>query len=415
MSAFSPGLERSDPGSLVLESAVMRSRRGFARLTTAIASATFLASAAGAGAAGLLEEPEKADLITTGNRSELVEAVPVATEPGLKERVVMSLGPEELPRIRSGDRLRVGAEVQVSTTCVEPTPRCVGRHYDFNPRVYARIVLAAEPSASAAPLGLSSTQTVNCNQRRPNRNHHCTISLQNTETVISDVAALPCPANACYANVIVGAYHRRARPGNRVVLGGDRPSGEVVQDKGRLNVIHARAEVRAPTEASSNVLVNAELPLTEPDKVKRRVVFTVELPPAKKGEVLAIDAGYLANIRHLPFNTFLSSRLIVAESPLATEPTGLARSATILRGDASEANGFNCTQGPSGYRTPCTVTKTGAIRVTKDVVDEAGTPVPLYANLVASAKPLLTEKVKRRQRVRLTPLEGGLRVARFTP
>ena len=400
---------------LVLQSAVMRFRPRFAQLATGIASAAFLAFAAGAGAAGLLEEPEKANLATTGNRSESVKAVPIATAPGLKERVVMSLGPEELRRIRAGDRLRVGSEVQVSTTCVEPTPHCVGRHYDFNPRVYARIVLAAEPLASATPIGLSGTQTVKCTQRRPNRNHHCTIALPNTETVISDLASLPCPANECYANVIVGAYHRRARPGNRVVLGGDRPDGEVVQDKGRLNVIHARAQAPGPTEASSNVLVNAELPLTEPDKVKRRVVFTVELPPAKKGEVLAIDGTYQANIGHLPFNTFLSSRLIVAETPLATEPTGLARSATILRGDASEANGFNCTQGPSGYRTPCTVVKTGAIRITKDVVDEAGTPVPLYVNLVASAKPLLTEKVKPSQRVRLAALDGGLRIARFTP
>jgi len=384
-------------------------------LAAAAACACWLLPAASAAAAGILPvEPEKADLITTGNKSELIKAVPIATAPGLKERVVMSLSPDELPRLREGDRLRTGAEVQVSTTCVEPRPLCVGRHYDFNPRVYARVVLAAEPSAGAASIDLSTTQTVNCNQRRPNRNHHCTIALQNTETVISDRAALPCPANACYANVIVGAYHRRAQRGNRVVLGDDNPDGSVTQDKGRLHVIRASAQTPAPTEASSNVLVNAELPLTEPDKVKRRVVFSLELPPAKKGEVLAIDGSFLASIRHLPFNTFISSRLIVAESPVATQPSGLARSSADLRGNASEANGFNCTQGPSGYRTPCTSVKTGAVKFRRDVVDEAGNPVPLYANLVAAAKPLLTEKVKRSQRVRLSAADGGLRVVRFT-
>lgn len=375
----------------------------------------FLACAIpGVAAAGLLEEPEKADLITTGNDSELVESVPIATAPGLQERVVMSLGPEELPRLEAGDRLRVGAEVQVSTTCIDRGPRCVGRRYDFNPRVYARVVLAAEPTVTAPSIGLSDTRSVRCNQRRPNRNHHCTLALQNTETVLADLASLPCAPTACYANVILGAYHGRARPGNRVVLAADRPDGSVVQDKGRLNVVHAREGAPAPTEASSNFLINPDLPLTEGKKVKRRVVFSVEVPPAKKGEVLAIDGGYLANIQRLPFNAFISSRLIVAETPVATESTGIAKSSTTLRGDASEANGFNCTKGPSGYRTPCGIVKTGAIRITRDVVDEAGNPAPLYVNLVSSAKALLTDRVKEKQRVQLTSV-GGLRVTRFTP
>jgi hypothetical protein len=392
----------------------MSFRPRFTPLATGVALMLCLACAGAAGAAGLLPAAEKADLITTGNNSELIDSVPIATAPGLKERVAMTLGPEELPRFRAGDRLRIGAEVQLSTTCVEEGPRCVGRHYDLNPRVYTRIVLAGEPSAGATSIGLSPTREVRCNQRRPNRNHHCTIALPNTETVISDLASLPCAANECFVNVIVGAYHRRARPGHRVVLGADRPDASVIQDKGRLNVIHARAEVPAPTEASSNVLINPDLPLTEAKKVKRRVVFTLELPPAKKGEVLAIDGSFRSSIRHLPFNTFISSRLIVAETPTATESTGLARRATILRGDASEGNGFNCTQGPSGYRTPCTTEKSGAIRITRDVVDEAGSPAPLYVNLVASAKALLTERVKSTQRVQLTAL-GGLRLLRFAP
>jgi len=389
----------------------VRPRRSSIAIVLLAALACALPAAAGA---GLLDPPEKADLITTGNGSELLESVPISTAPGLEERVVMSLGPEELPRFEAGDRLRVGAEVQVSTTCIGEGPRCVGRRYDFNPRVYARVELAAEPSTEATALGLSETKQVKCAQRRPDRNHHCTIALPNTETVISELASLPCAANACYANVILGAYHRRAKPDNLVVLGADRPDGTVVQDKGRLNVIHARAEVPAPTDASSNFLINPDLPLTEGKKVKRRVVFTVEVPPPKKGEVLAIDGNYLASIRRLPFNTFIGSRLIVAESPVATESTELARSATILGGDASEANGFNCTQGPSGYRTPCEIAKTGAIRITRDVVDEAGNPVPLYINLVSSAKALLTDKVKPKHRVQLTS-QGSLRVTRFTP
>jgi hypothetical protein len=364
-------------------------------------------------AAGLVSEPEKADLITTGNDSELIDSVPIATAPGLADRVAMSLGPEELPRLEAGDRVRVGAEVQVSTTCVERGPRCVGRRYDFNPRLYARIELADSASPDAARVGLSETREVKCTQRRPNRNHHCTIALPNTETVIGDPATLPCPANACYVNLIVGAYHPRARQGNVVVLGADRPDASVAQDKGRLNVVHARAPVPAPTEASSNVLINSDLPLTEGKKVKRRVIFSVEVPPPKKGEVLAVDGGYVANIKPLPFNVFVSSRLIVAESPTAIESTGVANASSSLRGDASEGNGFNCTQGPSGFSTPCKTEKSGAIRITRDAVDASGSPVPLYVNLVSSAEARLTEEVSDRQRV--LALSGDLRVTRFQP
>ena len=86
-----------------------------------------------------------------------------------------------------------------------------------------------------------------------------------------------------------------------------------------------------------------------------------------------------------------------------------------LRGDATEANGFNCTQGPSGFASPCTSVKAGAIRITKDAVDSSGLPATLYLNLVGSAKPLLVdERVKRSQRIELG-VSSGLALARYTP
>ena len=47
-------------------------------------------------AAGTSEDPPKAELATTGNDSELLESVPIATAAGLDDRVAMSLGPDEL-------------------------------------------------------------------------------------------------------------------------------------------------------------------------------------------------------------------------------------------------------------------------------------------------------------------------------
>jgi hypothetical protein len=173
--------------------------------------------------------------------------------------------------------------------------------------------------------------------------------------------------------------------------------------------------VPPPAAASSAELVNASLPLTEGKKVKRRVVHSIPVAAPVKGEVLAFDGGYTASIAQLPFNTFVSSRVILAETPTATDPSGLARSAVQLRGDATEANGFNCTQGRSGFASPCATVKAGAIRITKNTVDASGVPATLYLNLVGSAKPLLTdERVKRSQRIELGA-STGLALARYTP
>ncbi len=255
-----------------------------------------------------------------------------------------------------------------------------------------------------------------CKQRRPNRNHHCTLTFPNTDLAIGDPAALPCAPNACYVNMVLGASHPKARRGTRVVLGADRPDGGVVADKGRLNVIQRREEAPAPTTQTTSEVVNDSLPLTEGKKVKRRVIHSIGIPGAVKGEVLSFDGGWLATVDQLPFNTFISTRVIVAESPTATESSGLARGSSQFRGDGTEANGFNCTQGPSGYSSPCTIAKAGAIRITRDAVDEAtGVPVTLYVNLVSSAKPLLVDqKVKRAQRVQVSPTTG-LSVSRYVP
>ena len=117
-------------------------RRRAAPIALALAALAFPASAG----AGLLEEnPKKAELSTTGNDSELVKSLPIATTAGVNERTVMSIGPDQLKRIEVGDRMRVSGEVQVSTTCVARSTRCVGRRYEFNPSLAARIVLSPTP------------------------------------------------------------------------------------------------------------------------------------------------------------------------------------------------------------------------------------------------------------------------------
>ena len=385
------------------------------------ASAALVVPAAAEG--GLIGDPPpeklpKAQLKTTGNNSELKRAVPISVARYEKERVAMSLPPEKLPRLRTGDRIQVSGEVQVSTTCLARGKRCLGRRYEFNPFVTGRIVLAGAQAATAPALALSGERQVKCTQRRPQRNHHCTIAFPNLEATIGDPATLPCTdSNRCYVNMLVGSWHRKAKRGNRVVLGADLPEGGVKQDKGRLNVVHTPAEVPGPTSHLSGDLVNTSLPLREQGKAKRRVVHSIPVPAPRRGEVLAVDGGYLATIDPIPYNTFIATRIVVGDSPTATVPSEVAKQAIQFRGSVTEANGFNCTQGASGFRTPCTVEKAGAIRVNHDAVDPAtGQPATVFVNLVGSAKPLLypMQHVKRWHQVQLSPV-AGMRLYRYTP
>jgi hypothetical protein len=383
------------------------------RLAAAVSAlAALLAVVPAATASAGVLKPDASRLATTGNDSELVKAIPIATQQYTDERVAMSLGPEELGLIANADRLWASGEVQVSTTCVMKEPRCIGRRYDFNPWITARIVLAASPDPTAPGIPLSGEVTVHCKQRRPNRNHHCTLVLPNLETTVVDTASLPCPPTACYANLVLGAWAKKAQRGNRVVVGGDLPDGGVIQDKGRLNVVIGPPGAERPTESTSTAVVNASVPVSENQRETRRVIHSVEIAGAGAGDVLAFDTAYLAGIEHLFFNTFIGSRVILTDSPTSTKPSRLAKEIVQFEAKATETNGFNCTQGSSGYRTPCTVAKAGAIGINRDAVDRRGQPMPLYLNLVSAVAPKLSVDVKPDDFITASPVTG-LRVLRF--
>jgi hypothetical protein len=366
--------------------------------------------------AGLLQAPKPGEPVvaTTGDDSELLRKIPIARTPGARDRVAMRLNPDTFEPIRQGDRLRVSGEVQMSTTCVDPGPRCIGTNYRINPTLTARIVLSPSPRADSGFFPLSPSRSVLCKNQRPNRNHHCTIAIPNTETAISDLGALPCAPDACYLEMIVGAASKKAKRGNVVVLGADRPDGSVAQDKSRLNMVQSHSDVPDPNVVSSNDLVNTELPLTIEDSEKKRVVYSIPIQNATKGEVLAFDARFTTSISSLHYNTFISSRVITAKDPADTKSRGYAKRAIPLKGQATESNGFNCTLGPSGFANACTTVKSGAVRFERDVIDRhTDQPATIYLNVLAGAKPLLAEKVNPGDRVALGSLPGGLTVTRW--
>lgn len=352
---------------------------------------------------------------TTGNNSELIKRVAIKRGHGRGERVAMQLKPSALERIEPGDRLRAGAEVQVSTTCLVPSKRCHGSSYTLSPTVTARIVLARGHKARSLSIPLSERRTVLCKQHRPNRNHHCTVTIPNTVTRINNPNTLPCRPDHCWVNLLVSAHSPKARRGNFVVLGGDRPDGSLEQDKGRLTVIQAHDAVRAPAVFTNAALLHHKLPLTIADSDKRRIVYSMPIIGPQRNEVLAFDVKFLTAINALPFNAFITSRVILAHGPFKTKPTKKAKTATKFQGQATEANGFDCTLGPSGYSNPCVTHKTGAIRIRRDVVHKRGTPANLWINVIAGAKPLLATRVRGSNTVELAAMPNGLTVWRYSP
>jgi hypothetical protein len=412
------------------------SRRG---IKGAIGAAVLVVVATGVALAGGLPAPpllsfppggshntgatDKVRFATTGNHSELVESVPITQSPKEAQTVAMSLDPVDLPEFEAGDQLRVNAEVQPSTTCVEQGSNCLGTRYRINPFIRARLVLADAADALATSIDLAPARVVHCTQRRPNRNHHCPLVFREANLEIPSLADLPCPPDACYVNLLVSADHPKAKSGNVIVLGGDRPNGVVAQDKGRISAITVRPGSAPPTTASDTVIrPRRGLPL-HPRKggSRKRVIHSIEVPELGPGDILQATATYRAaqprgkkgsggqrRRRRHAYNAFIGSDLILADTPTSIDPTHLARTSG-LGGELAEGNGFNCTQRRSGFTRPCFVEKAGAIKVNNNQDGE----VHVYLNLVGRAKPLL-KKARRRDKVKLG-LEGSLSAVRYAP
>ena len=327
----------------------------------------------------------------------------------------MSLPLSRLPRLRRGDRLRVSAEVQVTTTCVVPGPRCIGRPYRFTPTVDAKLLLAPgrRRTGGRGTAQIGRRQSVSCHQPRPNRNHHCVLVPKGTRR-IARPRRLPCSPRDCHLNLVVNAQDGDARPGNVLVIGADRPDGSIDQDFGRLSALVAPKRPRPrPVHRDTRHRRHRSIPVSTSGSARRRVVYAVRMPRLKKGDVLRVKARQRTAIAQLPYNAYVGSEVILAGRPGATRPSRAAKRAApaALRGRITESNGFNCTQGPSAYRTPCLTRKAGLLEIVRDAVDRRGRPKPLFVNLVSHVSPKLVQaQAGDRARVRSS---GQLEVTRF--
>jgi hypothetical protein len=342
-----------------------------------------------------LEQPDRVLVATTGDNSERVATLDIGTTPGANKEVVMSLTPDKLPRLKRGDRLNVSSELMVTTDCLAEGPGCsrdpvtseVGSPYDdYDPIVESQLTLA--PSGDAVDgLPISDLKRRTCLQQRPNREHHCVLVFRDGALDVPDEAppALPCPRDGCYVNLVVSVHHPDAQSGQKLIIGEDEPDGTIVQDKGRINAVRLRPIVRGPepvgevrTFLQDEPMVG-ELVVGTSQQRQRTVVFSQQLSALKKDEQLSVDAEMETDISHLGYNARISSQLILASSRGATRTGALVERVAELGGHLTEMNGFNCTQAT----TPCLTEKVGVGRLIADAVNESGSRVPLFVNLVA--------------------------------
>ena len=326
---------------------------------------------------------------SSGHSSELVETIEIEKNAKPSRTVVISIGSDRLPTLRRGSSLEASAEVQLTLTCVRDGERCVGSPYRYDPRIGAQLVLASSRDLSAGQeLPISRRFSADCSQKVSNRNHHCPLVIDGADLETPPQSQLPCEPRECFINLVVDASHPDAGAGDKLIVGIDSDSGEILQDKGRVNAI-----VRAPdTEVAVRSLETrrrllSEIPMTAGGSGQRSVVYSKRLRGLAVGDIIDARALQVASINHLDYAAFIGSQIIVADSPRGEHPGPIARRATTYRGEVTETNGFNCTQSGTDFSDPCRSPKTGIAAIRWAPVDKRGRPVPLYVNLISRAFP----------------------------
>ena len=328
--------------------------------------------------------PDLVALVTTGNGSERHETIPITRRLGAEPRIAMSLGPGKLPGLLEGDRLHVSAELQTTNNCYRPSPFCVARPYSYSPRVGTRLVLA-RGTATRGPRtrAITARRQLTCDQDPDHREHHCVSVFSGANIRLGDPDSLPCRLERCRVSLVADAHNRRARSGDKLLLGIDRTDGEVHGDRARLNVLRLRGHPEGRELGNKRRL----RPRLEIKEKARAAIFSMRLPNLQRGEQFSIRAGTTVGIGHVSYAAFVGSQLVLGAKRDSTHTTEFTRGVAKLDGELSESNGFNCTQ----RTTPCHVRKVGTLVVKRDA-ERGGSPVPLYANLVLRNAPKMPDR-----------------------
>lgn len=379
---------------------VSRPRAHRSRLLPALAFVAMLAApiATGAGTAtagkggtggsggGNGQQADKGELktVVTGRRAELRPTVPVANRAGQKTKSVLSV---KLPDLERGERVRFNGEVTITITCVDQIDRCIGRSYNFDPHMRARIVLADEAGqVGKDTVQVSKAVSLTCQQTRPNRNHHCPLTIQGGSFTVKQLKDLPCKPTSCRLNMAFDAWHRKARSNEFVVVGADQPDGSTEGGKARLSAVVSKGKVDI-SKRSTRDEVNTVIPASF--EGGKTVVYSQRLDNLQAGDVLVVRSDQYTAITGLPY--FVSNQIVVSTRRNSYKPSTLTRRIVSRSGLVTETTGFNCTLGPSAYRSPCHSIKAGMATIEGAPKTKGGKPKPLYVNLVTRSFPKLAQ------------------------
>ena len=308
-----------------------------------------------------------------------------------------------LPELRGGDRLLAFAELELTTDAEDPNhPGLIGNAYSYSPTVEATMLLAADPErAEAAPGKAIELVGKPGRQKITHQLHHAVITFGDGKLEIPS-GGLPWQGPS-YVNVVVGASHSKAKPGEVILVGENEKTPVVDQDMAGIRVVRFRpASAKGPQPEVNSSCLCGQIALTK----QRTIVLSHRLSGLAKGERLLVKARLVTDATGLPAPARVSTRLFIADRPDQDEPagSGLAGSSMSWKGQLSKQTGFNClpAEGPQTSR------KYGVAKV------QQAPGADLYVNLVAVSAPPFGG-AKPTDQLRIDTSRSGLEVTRFPP
>lgn len=340
----------------------------------------------------------KVRLGSTANNPETTDRVPIAraAEPDKPRTVVLALGAATdtelpMPDLAPGDRLRVFAEVELTTDAPTAShPGLIGNAYSYAPRLEARLLLAkdkerTEPAEGKA-IGLGDLWRGDCSHER----HH---QLVRFDDIRFDVPERGLPwQGPSWILLTVAAAHPDADKNDVILVGENEKEPVVDQDVSGIRVVRYRPGPGRDDDHERHDTLRRD---TVPVAKKQVVVLSKKLDRAAQGDQFLVRARLVANSKPLGYAARFSTRMFVASDPDDTEPKGHAQDVTSWKGHLSKENGSNCLPGDG----PRAAEKFGVFRMAKD----PGTK-PLFINLVACSSAPFREPSVNNDNL---PLEGG--------
>jgi hypothetical protein len=333
----------------------------------------------GAHAGGRQAKPGVA-IGTTTNKPELIETVPIVPERGKGRRVALAFAPETatdapFPDLAPGDRLRVFAELEVTTDAHDANhPGRIGNAYSYAPEVTASLLLASGPDQVEAKDGRAIELARPWRRKVSHEQHHAVVTF--------DDAALDLPPGGlpwrgpAHVNLVLSASSPQAKQGDVLLIGQNEKTPVVVQDMAGIRVVRLRGRGQQDDRpVRETACLCAGIPVAKTETV----VLSHQLDDLQAGEQLLVRANLVTDASPLGYPARISTRLFLAESRDQVQPGGSAKDVASWKGQLSKFTGFNCIPADG----PQTSRKFGVVAIRQ------APGRPLFVSMVAvSAAPL---------------------------